>query len=496
MASRLRLPRQLTAHLRCPHIYSYSNSYSNSYSRRFTLSATLQTPKQEQPPRPSSRSGKIPNEPQPLDHLVKEYKWPLFGAGISALAIGLYISLVITSSLKDKSDDSPHPHSPPSSSVPPNHSSPSEFDDDTTNNHATTSQPIPTGLPAKLDTSTAATGHITAQAFDKSLNTPEWLMGITGLRKQIAREARGHVLEIAVGTGRNLAHYTWDEVISQSQDETEAHAARERERLARLLDQHRPGGPTLHNQQQQQQQRGGAVGSFPGEVLSFTGVDVSADMMGVARDRIRSAVPGLDRLMRRRRVEAMPRLRVDEVCDEGLPVVEVLDGRVRLVLGDALRGLPAPPALSLSLPLRSEAGEGGAVPAPNVEAPTKYDTIIQTFGLCSVADPARLLANMAGMVQPDTGRVLLVEHGRGSSKWVNKGLDETAGKHFRKFGCWWNRDIEKLVLDAVEEIPGLELVRLERPLWLQAGTTLLIELKVNSQALGYGDQKPPGSGWR
>ncbi|EAQ84959.1 hypothetical protein CHGG_08973 [Chaetomium globosum CBS 148.51] len=408
MASRFRLPRQLTAHLRCPRICSYSNSYfnsySNSYSRNFTLSATLQTLKQEQPPRPFSRSTKIPNEPQPLDYLVKELKWPLFGAGISALAIGLYISL------------------------------------------------------------------------------------------EIAREARGHVLEVAVGTGRNLAHYTWDEVISQSQDETEARAARERERLVRLLDQHRPGGPALRGQQHQQQ-HGHAIGSLPGEVLSFTGVDVSADMMAVARDRIRSAVPGLDRLMRRRRIEEMPRLRVDEVADRGLPVVEVLDGRVRLVLGDALRGLPPPPAPPAPL-LRSEVGDGVTAGGRGVEAPTKYDTIIQTFGLCSVADPARLLANMAGMVQPDTGRVLLVEHGRGSSNWVNKGLDETADKHFRKFGCWWNRDIEKLVLDAVEDIPGLELVRLERPLWLQAGTTLLIELKVNSQALGYVDHKPAGSGRR
>ena len=38
-------------------------------------------------------------------------------------------------------------------------------------------------------------------------------------------------------------------------------------------------------------------------------------------------------------------------------------------------------------------------------APAKYDTIIQTFGLCSVADPGRLLANMAAKVQPDTGRL-------------------------------------------------------------------------------------------
>jgi methyltransferase OMS1 len=134
------------------------------------------------------------------------------------------------------------------------------------------------------------------------------------------------------------------------------------------------------------------------------------------------------------------------------------------------------------------------VATANVEAPTKYDTIIQTFGLCSVADPAKLLANMASMVRPDTGQILLVEHGRGTSDWMNGRLDKSAGKHFRKFGCWWNRDIEKLVLDAVDEVPGLEVVRLERPLWFQAGTTLLIELKVNTQAWSYIDRKKQGSG--
>jgi methyltransferase OMS1 len=350
MASRVRLAQraQLTTHLRCSHIKSYSSSYSRNFTLSTRLAAsnpskrpartsrpvTLQTPKQEPPPPPPRTPfiARASNEPQTLDVLIKEKKWPLFGAGIAALAIGLYISLVITTTLKDKSEDALFP--PCSSHLNNNNTSSS-------NDHAST----PTGLPANLDTSSATTGHITAQAFDKSLNTPEWLMGITGLRKEIAQQARGHVLEIAVGTGRNLAYYGWDEVVAQSQDEGEARTARERERLARLLDQHRLGGPTIRDQQQQRPggNAAAAVGSLPGEVLSFTGVDVSADMMGVARDRIRGAVPGLDRLMRRRRLEEMPRLRVDEVSDEGLPVVEVLDGRVRLVLGDALRGLPAPP---------------------------------------------------------------------------------------------------------------------------------------------------------
>ena len=84
-------------------------------------------------------------------------------------------------------------------------------------------------------------------------------------------------------------------------------------------------------------------------------------------------------------------------------------------------------------------------------------------------------------MQPDTGRIILLEHGRGDREWMNKRLDKSAPEHFAKFGCWWNRDIEQLVREAAQKVPGLEVVKLERPLWFQWGTTLLIELRVNGQ---------------
>jgi methyltransferase OMS1 len=139
-------------------------------------------------------------------------------------------------------------------------------------------------------------------------------------------------------------------------------------------------------------------------------------------------------------------------------------------LGDAVSGLPSPPAI-----------KGGPDGREERAAPAKYDTIIQTFGLCSVADPEKLLVNMAAKLQPDTGRIILLEHGRGDREWMNKRLDKSAPEHFAKFGCWWNRDIEQLVREAAQKVPGLEVVKLERPLWFQWGTTLLIELRVNGQ---------------
>ncbi|KAK0707474.1 S-adenosyl-L-methionine-dependent methyltransferase [Lasiosphaeris hirsuta] len=251
----------------------------------------------------------------------------------------------------------------------------------------------------------------------------------------LATRARGHVLEVAVGTGRNLGYYDWNGLVPASSEgeEEEQVTAVERRRLKDLETQ--PWGQD-------------------GIVASFTGVDISPDMLGMTRDRLRENVPGLGKVMAKRRIEPMP---ADGVA------VDVLDGRVRLFVGDAERQLPPPAVLA----------EGGG-------SPRRYDTVVQTFGLCSVADPVGLLTNVASMVQPDTGRIILLEHGRSWIGWINNLLDRFAGKHFEKYGCWWNRDIEQLVQEAAKTVPGLELVKLERPL-MQYGTTLLIELRVGRQ---------------
>lgn len=65
-----------------------------------------------------------------------------------------------------------------------------------------------------------------------------------------------------------------------------------------------------------------------------------------------------------------------------------------------------------------------------------------------------------------SGRVLLLEHGRSGWAWLNSVLDADASKHHEKWGCWWNRDIEKIVADA-----GLTVVSARR--W-HFGTTYVL----------------------
>ncbi|GAO15004.1 hypothetical protein UVI_02027700 [Ustilaginoidea virens] len=264
----------------------------------------------------------------------------------------------------------------------------------------------PTGRPPAL------TGD-NAEQFDKELDWPEWWMGITALRKRLAARARGNVLELAVGTGRNLEYYDWRGL-------------------------------------------GQAPSSAASGVTSFTGLDISDDMLGVARNRLVKTVAPIR--------DSEPVAERPSVVDDAGGQASFVNNRVRLVRSDAHDPIP-PVAAAAKSPARAT-----------------YDTIVQTFGLCSVSDPVAVLCNLASAVKPDSGRILLLEHGKGWYGIVNGLLDKNAAKHFAKYGCWWNRDVEALVQEAVKRTPGLEVVRLDRPNVLQMGTLVWVELRMRPKA--------------
>ncbi|KAK0743209.1 S-adenosyl-L-methionine-dependent methyltransferase [Schizothecium vesticola] len=250
-----------------------------------------------------------------------------------------------------------------------------------------------------------------ADLFNTELTADERVSGISGLRARLAARARGDVLEVASGTGRNFGYYDWSGVVTTTPSPSEDNKMR-----------------------------------------SFTAVDISDGMLLFSRNELRALVPGLKALLHARRAEPLPVV--------GGPVLDVLDGRVRLFKGDAQDAALPPPA------------SGGRY----------YDTVVQTFGLCSVSDPVKLLANVAGVVRPGTGRILLMDHGRGWWERFNRAyLDRLAVEHFGKYGCWWNRDIEGLVREAARTVPGLEIVKVERPWWpMHLGTTCITELRVRA----------------
>jgi methyltransferase OMS1 len=105
---------------------------------------------------------------------------------------------------------------------------------------------------------------------------------------------------------------------------------------------------------------------------------------------------------------------------------------------------------------------------PPFDAQGGYDTVLQTMGLCSTPEPVRLLRNLEAATKED-GQILLLEHGKSHYDWLNKLLDKTAPQHADEHGCWWNKDIGKIVEES-----GLEVVNIKR---YNFGTTWWVELK-------------------
>lgn len=166
------------------------------------------------------------------------------------------------------------------------------------------------------------------------------------LRSQLLAMARGGVLELAVGTGLNLPHYSW------------------------------------HTHQ----------------VTSLTAVDISDGMLDQARQR----------------AAAM-----------GLPA-----GLVTFQQGDAA-DLPFPPG--------------------------SYDSIVDTFSLCTFDQPAAALKSAARLLRPQ-GRLLLLEHARSRHPLVGAYQDLTATTIARTGGrgCVWNQQVPEMVEAAGFEILSQE----------------------------------------
>jgi methyltransferase OMS1 len=80
-----------------------------------------------------------------------------------------------------------------------------------------------------------------------------------------------------------------------------------------------------------------------------------------------------------------------------------------------------------------------------------FDTVVQTYGICSHEHPEDTLKEMARVCKP-TGKILLLEHGRSKWRLVNWYLDRNREQHEEKWGCTWNKDINQILHDS-----GLEL---------------------------------------
>ncbi|RMZ86313.1 hypothetical protein DV736_g6460, partial [Chaetothyriales sp. CBS 134916] len=118
------------------------------------------------------------------------------------------------------------------------------------------------------------------------------------------------------------------------------------------------------------------------------------------------------------------------------PEAQRFNGRVNFLVGDA--------------------GIKGVIPRPA----GGYDTIVQTMGVCSMADAPAFLRHLGELCRqpgeqsewlpPEAddgrgGKILLLEHGRSYYSWLNRLLDNGAKMHANHYGCWWNKDVGDVV---------------------------------------------------
>ncbi|RDH34501.1 methyltransferase domain-domain-containing protein [Aspergillus welwitschiae] len=208
----------------------------------------------------------------------------------------------------------------------------------------------------------------TARTFDADVELSEKVMRMGSKRADLISRARGDVLEVSCGTGRNLQYYELGQ--------------------RRGLDS--KGRAGVHG------------------CRSVTFVDLSPEMVEITKAKFAKQFP-----------------------EHEVPVnFEVQDAA----------GVPRRPVDP------SRKGDEGY-----------YDTVVQTMGLCSMPDPVGTLRHLGTVVEPNKGEILLLEHGRSHYDWLNRILDNLASAHADRHGCWWNRDIGKIVRDS-----GLEVVEEKR----------------------------------
>ena len=76
---------------------------------------------------------------------------------------------------------------------------------------------------------------------------------------------------------------------------------------------------------------------------------------------------------------------------------------------------------------------------------SSFDTVVDTFGLCSFDDPVAVLKELQRVCKAD-GKILLLEHGRSKTfSGLSSYLDKHAERHAKNWGCVWNRDISHIV---------------------------------------------------
>jgi len=201
-----------------------------------------------------------------------------------------------------------------------------------------------------------------APGYDREIERDESSSGILDLRRQLGAQARGRVLEVAGGTGRNVPFYS-------------------------------------------------------SRVSSLLITDYSEPMLQQAARKVAEGTAKSGAALDRNRVTLA-------VVDAG----------------------------ALALPDKS------------------FDTIVDTFGICSFEKPEAALQEMKRCCADD-GEILLLEHGVSSWSVLKWWQQHRLNRHVVRWGCYWNRDILELVEQSGLHVRAVERRHLGTTYYLRCSPT-------------------------
>ncbi|KAJ9532703.1 hypothetical protein QJQ45_010786 [Haematococcus lacustris] len=283
-----------------------------------------------------------------------------------------------------------------------------------------------------------------ASKYDAAVGSEETWMGYGLLRSWLLAKAQGDVLEISSGTGRNLPYYAFSSGRVHSLTQTDLSAAMLQQAEDKYFDELRLGA--RHPDVRIDFRPASAPGPSQSPHSAAGKTSPAPTTMSPP------PTPGPDSS------DQLQHLPPASPGPSGGSLLNILRVLVPGALEAPSSQAPLSPCAACALQQAHEFDgrdwqmrcREGCCHAGHPLArfpPASFDTVVDTFGLCSHDNPLVVLRQAARVCKPG-GKVLLLEHGRSSWGWWNRSLDEGAQRHRSKWGCWWNRDILAIVHQA------------------------------------------------
>lgn len=242
--------------------------------------------------------------------------------------------------------------------------------------------------------------------FDDEVELSEKAMFLRSKREKLCREAKGNVLEVSAGTGRNMDLYRLDPLVTP-----------ENKRIKSL---------TFNDFSE--------IMLYQAQKKFETAQEEIKDKKRLFKGPVQFVVgdAGEPRLIKRPEGGYDTIIQTMGICSETNPVAFLKR------MGELCR---QPGEISTGLDKNVIAQESQQF--------RKQFEKSKDYGASEPEEQREMIEAVMAEADGDLGgKILLLEHGRSYLGFLNRVLDNGAKMHADHYGCWWNKDIEQVIKDS------------------------------------------------